>query len=178
MLEQLSNIEREICHMKTNGLLATCLLIGLQGGAISAILALCLQNFWWIVNYLRARFVKRLAASITIQNDQSRGQITAPGIQKRNFTLIDDIMSGRLLVSAVGNDDNYGTDVGDELSIFYSIRITGATPNMQPPNRANRKSGLLLTSKIKELGLTPTIKVEDYLAEVLINCCGRLNAQI
>lgn len=91
--------------------------------------------------------------------------VNSPGTQRRNFTHVDDIVSGLLLVGAQGFGDGYA--IGSEIS--YSINELATMFNkeiiIQPKKLGNRLSSDLDTSKIKELGWKPQWLLSDYIRE-------------
>ena len=92
--------------------------------------------------------------------------VTAPGTQKRNFTHVDDIIEGLLLVSANGMGDDFG--IGDEhaYSILEVARLFGGDIVMKPSAPGNRMTSDIDVSKTRALGWAPKKKLADYIAEV------------
>lgn len=91
--------------------------------------------------------------------------VTAPGTQKRNFTHIDDIIEGLVLVGAGGMGDDFG--IGDErpYSILEVAQMFGGEIVMKPASPGNRMSAEIDTSKTRSLGWSPKEKLADYIAE-------------
>ena len=92
--------------------------------------------------------------------------ITSPGTQKRNFTHVDDIVNGLILVGADGTGDDFG--IGDEhaYSILEVAQMFGGEIIMKPATQGNRMVSDIDTSKTHSLGWTPKKKLADYIAEV------------
>lgn len=92
--------------------------------------------------------------------------VNAPGTQKRNFTHIDDIIEGLVLVGADGMGDDFG--IGDEqaYSILEVAQLFGGDISMQPASTGNRMSSAIDTAKTRALGWEPKKKLVDYIAEV------------
>ena len=92
--------------------------------------------------------------------------ITSPGTQKRNFTHVDDIGNGLILVGADGTGDDFG--IGDEhaYSILEVAQMFGGEIIMKPATQGNRMVSDIDTSKTHSLGWTPKKKLADYIAEV------------
>ena len=92
--------------------------------------------------------------------------VTAPGTQKRNFTHVDDIINGLILVGAAGRGDDFG--IGDEqaYSILEVAQLFGGEIRMQPAARGNRMQSDIDTRKTRALGWTPQQKLADYIAAV------------
>lgn len=92
--------------------------------------------------------------------------VTAPGTQKRNFTHIDDIVDGLLLVAENGTGDDFG--IGDEKAyqVLEVARMFGGEISMKPISPGNRMSSDIDTSKVRALGWSPQRHLADYIAEV------------
>jgi UDP-glucose 4-epimerase len=97
--------------------------------------------------------------------------VTKPGTQKRNFTHINDIISGIALSTVYGAGDSYGIGADQAYSVLDVCRLFKCSPVFRDANVANRMSGPVLTDKIKELGWSQghvlADEVEDFLDE---NC--------
>jgi UDP-glucose 4-epimerase len=78
--------------------------------------------------------------------------VNAPGTQKRNFTHVDDIVEGLLLVGAQGIGDDFG--IGDEqaYSILEVAKLFGGDIVMNPASAGNRMTSDIDTSKTRSLG--------------------------
>jgi UDP-glucose 4-epimerase len=92
--------------------------------------------------------------------------VNAPGTQKRNFTHIDDIIDGLILVGADGTGDDFG--IGDEnaYSILEVAHLFGGDIVMKPAPQGNRMTSDIDTSKTRALGWSSKKKLVDYIAEV------------
>ncbi|HEY0010296.1 MAG TPA: NAD-dependent epimerase/dehydratase family protein [Candidatus Paceibacterota bacterium] len=96
--------------------------------------------------------------------------VNAPGTQRRNFTHVDDIVEGLVLVGEAGTGDDFG--LGDEQS--YSIREVaelfaerfGVDVVMAPEVPGNRMGSDIDTSKTRLLGWLPTKSLEAYIRSV------------
>lgn len=100
------------------------------------------------------------------QNAGEPLMVTAPGTQKRNFTHVDDIVEGLILVGADGTGDDFG--IGDEqaYSILEVAQMFGGKIAMNPASVGNRMSSDIDTSKTRALGWEPKKKLSDYIVEV------------
>jgi UDP-glucose 4-epimerase len=92
--------------------------------------------------------------------------VNAPGTQKRNFTHVNDIIDGLVLVGASGEGDDFG--IGDEraYSILEVAKLFGGEIIMKPAPLGNRMGSEIDTSKIRSLGWSPKKKLANYIAEV------------
>lgn len=93
--------------------------------------------------------------------------VTAPGTQTRNFTHIDDIIDGLLLVGERGAGDDHG--IGDERA--YSVQevaeLFGGPVVMGPARPGNRQSSIIDTSKMRALGWRPQRDLATYIRDSL-----------
>jgi len=94
-------------------------------------------------------------------------RVNAPGTQKRNFTHIDDIVSGLMLVGEKGTGDDFGIGDEHEYSILDVAKMFGGEIFMGPEVAGNRMGSDIDTSKTRLLGWEPTRLLEDYIREAL-----------
>lgn len=93
--------------------------------------------------------------------------VTTPGTQERNFTHLDDIVDGLILVAEKGQGDEYGLGAERKFSILALAKMFGGDIVMLPPREGNRMSSALDTSKARALGWAPTRSLEDYIASFI-----------
>lgn len=89
--------------------------------------------------------------------------VVAPGTQKRNFTHVDDVIAGLLLVGEKGEGDEFGLGAGESYSMLEVARMFGGEATMLPERKGNRMDSTLDTSKSRALGWMPTQKLADYI---------------
>ena len=95
--------------------------------------------------------------------------IVSPGTQKRNFTHIDDIIDGLVLVGENGYGDEFGIGSGEAFSILEVAQMYGGEIEMLPERKGNRMSADVLTEKTKALGWEPKHKLNDYIEKLRVN---------
>jgi len=88
-----------------------------------------------------------------------------PGVQLRNFTHVDDIVDGLILVGATGLGDGYGIGSDEKYSIVDVVEMIGGSMVMQPEKKGNRRDAELITDKTKALGWAPQKHLKDYIRE-------------
>jgi len=89
--------------------------------------------------------------------------IVSPGTQKRNFTHIDDIIDGLILVGEQGYGDEFGIGSGEAFSILDVAKMYNGEIIMLPERRGNRMSAEVMTEKTKALGWKPKRKLSNYI---------------
>jgi UDP-glucose 4-epimerase len=89
--------------------------------------------------------------------------IVSPGTQKRNFTHVDDIINGLILVGEHGNGDEYGIGSPEAYDILEIAEMFGKETVMLPERKGNRMSAAVITSKTEALGWKPTMSIKDYI---------------
>ncbi len=94
--------------------------------------------------------------------------VRLPGTQRRNFTHVDDIVRGLLLVGEKGSGDEYGLGNEDSYSILDIAEMFGVPIEMLPERKGNRTSGKIDTSRMKnEFGWKAEKSIKDYIGEIV-----------
>lgn len=89
--------------------------------------------------------------------------IVSPGTQKRNFTHIDDIIDGLVLVGENGYGDEFGIGSPDAYTILEIAQMFDGKIEMLPERKGNRMVADVLTCKTEALGWKPTRTIEEYI---------------
>jgi len=90
-------------------------------------------------------------------------QVVSPGTQKRNFTHVDDIVDGLLLVGKKGEGDEFGLGAKDAYSILEVANMFGGEVEMLPERQGNRMSAMLDDTRSRMLGWQPARRLPDYI---------------
>jgi len=93
--------------------------------------------------------------------------VVSPGSQKRNFTHIDDIISGLVIVGEQGYGDNYGIGSSESYSILEIAEMFKGEITMLPERPGNRMTSDLVTSKTKSLGWKASRSIKDYISNAI-----------
>ncbi|MCE9541562.1 NAD-dependent epimerase/dehydratase family protein [Candidatus Kaiserbacteria bacterium] len=91
--------------------------------------------------------------------------VTSPGTQLRNFTHVDDIVDGLILVGESGAGDEYGLGNEKSFSMLEVAKMFGGEVLMLPPRAGNRMQSGLDTSKSAALGWRTKRTLEAYIQE-------------
>ena len=93
--------------------------------------------------------------------------VTSPGTQRRNFTHVDDIVDGLLVVAEKGQCDEYGLGCEESWSIREEAELFGGEVVMLPARSANRAESSLDVGKTKALGWEATRSLKGYIEEFI-----------
>lgn len=96
---------------------------------------------------------------------KTEGNLTVvrPGTQLRNFTHVDDIVDGLILVGKYGHGDEYGIGCPDEFSVLEVAELFGGKIEMLPERKGNRMSAEVICNKTRALGWAPKTRLIDYI---------------
>ena len=95
--------------------------------------------------------------------------IVSPGTQKRNFTHIEDIINGLVLVGENGYGDEFGIGSGEAFTIKEVAELYDGEIEMLPERKGNRMVADVISAKTEALGWKPTKKLKDYIEECRSN---------
>lgn len=109
----------------------------------------------------------KYATLIAIYKDKMKNNenltVVSPGTQKRNFTHVNDIVNGLLLVGENGYGDEYGIGNPESYSILEIANLFGGTVEMLPERKGNRMRADVVCDKTEALGWYPTVSIKDYI---------------
>lgn len=89
--------------------------------------------------------------------------VVAPGTQQRNFTHVDDIVDGLVLIGERGEGDEYGLGNEKSFSILDVARMFGGDIVMLPERAGNRMTSDLDLTKASVLGWKPKRSLPEYI---------------
>jgi UDP-glucose 4-epimerase len=95
--------------------------------------------------------------------------IVSPGTQKRNFTHIEDIIDGLVLVGKYGYGDEFGIGSPESYTILEIAQMFGGEIKMLPERKGNRMTADVLTDKTEALGWKATRSVKEYIKNLRDN---------
>jgi UDP-glucose 4-epimerase len=91
--------------------------------------------------------------------------VVRPGTQERNFTHIEDIIDGIILVGEEGHGDDYGIGSPETYTISEIAKLFNAPIVMLPERPGNRMTADLITAKTEALGWSPKWSIKDYIKQ-------------
>jgi UDP-glucose 4-epimerase len=89
--------------------------------------------------------------------------VVSPGTQKRNFTHVEDIIRGLMLVGEHGYGDDYGIGSPESYTILEIAKLFNAQIEMLPERAGNRMTADVVTAKTEALGWYPKWSIKDYI---------------
>jgi UDP-glucose 4-epimerase len=95
--------------------------------------------------------------------------IVKPGTQKRNFTHIDDIIDGLILVGENGLGDEFGIGSPEAFTIKEIAEMYEGEIEMLPERKGNRMTAEVISAKTEALGWKPTRNIKSYIDHVKNN---------
>ena len=95
--------------------------------------------------------------------------VVSPGIQKRNFTHVDDIVNGLILVGKNGYGNDFGIGSLETYSVLEIAKMFGGDIEMLPQRKGNRVGSDLVISKTQNLGWKVTKRVDEYIEQLRDN---------
>jgi UDP-glucose 4-epimerase len=91
--------------------------------------------------------------------------VVSPGSQQRNFTHVDDIIDGLVLVGENGSGDEFGIGSPERYSVLEIAKMFGGEVQELPPRKGNRMTADVMIKKIECLGWKPTRNIRDHIQE-------------
>ena len=91
--------------------------------------------------------------------------VVSPGTQQRNFTHIDDIINGLVLVGKHGYGDEFGVGSPEAFTILEIAKLFGSEIIMLAERNGNRMTADVVTTKTEVLGWQAQKSIIDYINE-------------
>jgi UDP-glucose 4-epimerase len=95
--------------------------------------------------------------------------VVKPGTQERNFTHVQDIVDGLVLVGNKGFGDGYGIGCSKSYTILEIAEMFSGKIEMLPERMGNRLSADVITHKTEALGWSSKEKILDYINKLRNN---------
>ena len=89
--------------------------------------------------------------------------VVSPGSQRRNFTHVDDIIDGLVLVGEQGYGDEFGIGSEESYTILDVAELFGGQVEMLPERKGNRMTADVVSDKTKALGWNAKRTLPDYI---------------
>ena len=95
--------------------------------------------------------------------------VVLPGIQKRNFTHIDDIINALILIGEKGYGDDYGIGHPSSYTILEIAQMFGGKINFLEERKGNRMNSDVIVTKTQELGWSVKKDIKTYIENLKKN---------
>jgi len=109
------------------------------------------------------------ATLIALFKEKSRNNesltVVSPGSQRRNFTHVDDIIDGVILVGEHGNGDDFGIGSTESFTVLEIAQMFGGNIKMLPERQGNRMSADVVIEKTQALGWACHRSIGSYISE-------------
>ena len=92
--------------------------------------------------------------------------VVSPGTQRRNFTHINDIINGLVLIGKNGYGDDFGIGCEDSYTVLEVAEMFGGDITMLPERKGNRMSADVMIKKTVELGWESKESLKDYIKKL------------
>tara|TARA_B110000967_G_C18798561_1_gene517173 strand:- start:143 stop:1003 length:861 start_codon:yes stop_codon:yes gene_type:complete len=112
------------------------------------------------------RYATLIASFKEKMKNKERLTIVSPGSQKRNFTHIDDIIDGLVLVGEKGYGDEFGIGSPEAFTVLEVAELFGGEIHMLPERKGNRMTADVVTNKTQALGWSPKRNLADYIENI------------
>lgn len=93
-------------------------------------------------------------------------QVNSPGTQTRNYTHVEDIVSGLLLVGEKGQGDEYGIGATRAYSTREVAELFGTEIIMMPSRKTSRTFSSVDPVRMQSLGWSETRTLEEYIESI------------
>ena len=92
--------------------------------------------------------------------------VVSPGTQKRNFTHVNDIVDGLIMVGEKGYGDEFGIGSPEAFSVIEIAQMFDAKIKILPERKGNRMTAEVVTSKTEALGWSPKYSIKNYIDDM------------
>jgi UDP-glucose 4-epimerase len=89
--------------------------------------------------------------------------VVSPGTQRRNFTHINDIINGLILIGENGYGDDFGIGCQNSYTVLEVAEMFGGNITMLPERKGNRMFADVVIKKTVELGWASKESLKDYI---------------
>ena len=112
------------------------------------------------------KYATLVALFYKMKSEDKELTVVSPGTQKRNFTHVEDIINGLILVGEIGYGDDYGIGSPNSYTILEIAKMFGGKIKMLPERPGNRMTADVITEKTMSLGWEPKFSIKKYIKEI------------
>ena len=112
------------------------------------------------------KYATLIAIFIDKVKNNKKLPVVSPGSQTRNFTHINDIISGLILIGENGYGDDFGIGCEKSYTIIEVAEMFGGDIVMLPERKGNRMVADVVIEKTVALGWSAKESLKDYIRKV------------
>ena len=94
--------------------------------------------------------------------------VVSPGSQRRNFTHVEDIINGLILVGENGHGDDFGIGSSESFTVMEIAQMFGGNIKILPERPGNRMVADIITEKTEKLGWKASWSIKDYIKNQIL----------
>ena len=109
------------------------------------------------------RYATLIALFLNQSKNNKKLTVVSPGTQRRNFTHINDIISGLILIGENGYGDDFGIGCEESYTILEVAKMFGGKIDMIPERKGNRMVADVVIEKTVKLGWSSQESLKEYI---------------
>ena len=109
------------------------------------------------------KYATLIALFLNQSKNNKKLTVVSPGTQRRNFTHINDIISGLILIGENGYGDDFGIGCKESYTILEVAEMFGGNIVMMPERKGNRMVADVVIEKTVKLGWSSKESLKEYI---------------
>ena len=109
------------------------------------------------------KYATLIALFLNQSKNNKKLTVVSPGTQRRNFTHINDIISGLILIGENGYGDDFGIGCKESFTILEVAEMFGGNIVMIPERKGNRMVADVVIEKTVKLGWSSQESLKEYI---------------
>mgnify|MGYP003984018637 FL=1 len=109
------------------------------------------------------KYATLIALFLNQNKNNKKLTVVSPGTQRRNFTHINDIISGLILIGENGYGDDFGIGCKESYTILEVAEMFGGNIVMIPERKGNRMVADVVIEKTVKLGWSSQESLKEYI---------------
>ena len=109
------------------------------------------------------KYATLIALFLNQSKNNKKLTVVSPGTQRRNFTHINDIISGLILIGENGFGDDFGIGCKESFTILEVAEMFGGNIVMIPERKGNRMVADVVIEKTVKLGWSSQESLKEYI---------------
>ena len=109
------------------------------------------------------KYATLIALFLNQSKNNKKLTVVSPGTQRRNFTHINDIISGLILIGENGYGDDFGIGCKESYTILEVAEMFGGNIVMIPERKGNRMVADVVIEKTVKLGWSSKESLKEYI---------------